>query len=69
MKCIAVIPVRGSEDDENPNALRFLGKKRLIDYGRVHKRVIYSQEHAIPNITAMRNEVGYFQELCHPHHR
>ena len=26
MKCIAVIPVRGSEDDENPNALRFLGK-------------------------------------------
>lgn len=32
MKCIAVIPVRGSEDDENPNALRFLGKKRLIDW-------------------------------------
>ncbi len=32
MKCIAVIPVRGSENDEIPVALRFLGKKRLIDW-------------------------------------
>ena len=32
MKCIAVIPVRGSENEESPVALRFLGKKRLIDW-------------------------------------
>lgn len=31
-KCIAVIPVRGTSDSKEATALKFLGKKRLIDW-------------------------------------